>query len=102
MQAHLAQAVKERPRVLEHDAGLLPLLDELGNELSHALVTPMENAGIVIVADAGVLHHVLEIADHGGGSKLPAARRDQRLVHVQRDRERAASAIEIDAAFVQE
>ena len=66
-------------------AGLLALAHELGNELAHALVAPDEDRGVVVVADALVLHHVLEVADDGRGVQVMPAGGDQRLVHVQGD-----------------
>ena len=61
----------------------------------------MKDRCIVVVADAGVIHHVLQIADHFGGAKIGAARRDQRLVHVQGNGKRAIDASKIYMAIGQ-
>src|SRR5208337_1035529 len=100
--ALLAQAVEERARVLEHDARLLALADQLRNELAHALVAPQEHRRVVVVADALVLEHVLQVADHLGGAKIASTGGNQRLVHVQCVGEGALDAAKVDAAVCQE
>ena len=55
----------------------------------------------MIVADAGIVHHVLEIADDLRRGEVLAASRYQRLMHVQRDGKRAAEAAKINPAFRQ-
>ena len=99
VEPHLPQAVKQRAGVVQHDARLLALADQLRNEFAHALVAPVKHGGVVVVADSGVVHHVLQIADDGGGAQVIAAGRDQRLMHVQRDGGGAANPAEIDAAL---
>jgi hypothetical protein len=42
----------------------------------------------VVVAQPGVLLHPLQVADRGGGTQVRPAGRDERLMHVQGDRER--------------
>ena len=86
--AHLPQSVQERARVLEHHPRLAALLEELGNELAHALVAPAEHRSVVVVLEVGVLVHVLQVADQPSAADVVPPGRDQRLVHVQRDRER--------------
>ena len=98
--AHLAQAMKEGARVFQHDPRRLALGDELGDELAHALVAPGEDRGVVVVANALVFHHVLEVADDGGGAQVMAPRRDQGLVHVQGDGAGGAGLAKIDPAPV--
>jgi hypothetical protein len=39
----------------------------------------------VVIANPLILHHVLEVADDGGGTEISPAGRDQRLVLVQGD-----------------
>ena len=56
----------------------------------------------MVVADALVLEHVLQVADHRGGANIASAGRDQRLVHVQRVGEGALDAGKIDVAVRQE
>ena len=90
--------MQQAARVLEHDPRLLALVHELRNELAHALVAPVEDRRIVVVANAGVVHHRLEIADHTRGAKIVAAGRDHRLVHVQRIGETAFNRAEVDPA----
>jgi hypothetical protein len=46
----------------------------------------------VVVAEVGVLQHPLQVADDGRRGQVWSAGRDQRLVHVQGDRERAVDA----------
>ena len=102
VQAHLAQAVQQGAGVFQHHARLLALVHQLRDELAHALVAPVEDRGVVVVADARVVHHVLEVADDLGGAQVAAAGRDQRLVHVQGDGERALDAAEVNPALRQE
>ena len=82
--------------------GDLPSPDELGDELAHALVAPDEGRGVVVIPDPLVLHHVLEVADDGGGVQVAAAGRDQRLVLVQGDGAGGTDAAEVDPAAVGE
>ncbi len=100
--AHLAQAVEEGAGVFQHDPRRLALPDQLRDELAHALVAPGEDGGIVVIADALVLHHVLEVADEGGAAQVTAAGRDQGLVHVQGDGGGGADLAEVDAPPVPE
>jgi hypothetical protein len=57
----------------------------LRNKLAHPAVAPDEGRGIVVIADPLVFHHVLQIADQGGGLQVVPAGRDQRLVLMQCD-----------------
>ena len=102
VQAHLAQAVQQGAGVFQHHARLLAFVHQLRDELAHALVAPVEDRGVVVVADARVVHHVLEVADDLGRGEIAAAGRDQRLVHVQGDGERALDAAEVNPALRQE
>jgi hypothetical protein len=101
VQAHVPQAVEERAGIFEHHAGLPALVNQLRDELAHALVAPVKDGGVVVVADARVVHHVLEIADDVGGLQAAAAGRNQRLVHVQRDGAGALDAAKVHAALRQ-
>ncbi|HSI22169.1 MAG TPA: hypothetical protein VK959_04020 [Methylophilaceae bacterium] len=56
----------------------------------------------MIVADAWVLHHVLQIADDLGRLQIPASRRNERLVHVQSIGKRTFDVAEVDPALGQE
>ena len=99
---HLPQAMKEGAGVFQHHPWRLALGDELGDELAHALVAPGEDRGVVVVADALVFHHVLEVADDGRGAQVRPARRDQRLVHVQGDGAGGAGLAKVDTPPVAE
>jgi hypothetical protein len=50
----------------------------------------------------GVLQHPLQVAHGGGGAQVRPAGRDERLVHVQGDRERAVDAGDIDRGATEE
>ncbi len=93
--------MEEASRVLEHDSRLLAVLDQLGNELPHALVAPMEDGGVVVVADVLVIHHVLEIADYLRRARIVASGGNQGLLHVKSVGEEAPGAVEIDATLGQ-
>jgi hypothetical protein len=49
----------------------------------------------MVIANAGIIHHVFQVADDFGGGEVAASGGDQRLVHVQRDGKRAADFSEI-------
>ena len=55
--------MKQTARIVEHNAGLFALPDELRDELTHSLVAAGEYRRVVIVAAVGIVKHVLEIAD---------------------------------------
>ena len=97
---HLAQPVQQLARVLEHHAGLLALLDQLRDELTHSLVAPGEGLRVVVVADVRVLHHVLEVADQCCGRQVGPAGWNQRLVHVQSHGHTATDVGEVDITLV--
>ena len=99
VQAHRPQAVQQLPRVIQHNPRILPLVDELGNERAHPLIAPPEHRRVVVVAGAGIVHHVLEVADQGCRFEIPAAGWDQRLVHVKSDAECTPDPFEIDTGF---
>lgn len=102
IQPHGSQAVEQAARVVKHDTGLFAFVDQLGNELTQAFVTSVEDRGIMVVADIRVIHHVFQIADDGGRPQVGSTSRDQWLVHVQCDAEGAAHAAKIDAGLGQE
>ena len=56
----------------------------------------------MVVADARVLGHRLEVADQRRGVQVVPAGRSERLVHVQRDGAGAADPVETDAAVIEE
>ena len=72
--------------------GCLPSASSWRDELAHPLVAPVEHRGVVVVAQVGVLQHPLQVADDGRRAQVRSAGRDQRLVHVQGDREGAVDA----------
>jgi hypothetical protein len=92
VQSRAPQPVQQRARVLQHDPRLAALGQQLGDELAHPLVAPLEHRRVVVVAEVGMLQHPLQVADRGRRAQVRSPRRDQRLVHVQRDRERAVDA----------
>jgi hypothetical protein len=94
VEPHAPHAVQQRARVLQHDPRLGAVGQQLGNELPHPLVAPVEHRGVVVVADAGVLHHPLQVADRGRGAQVRPTGRDERLVHVQGDGEGAVDPVE--------
>ena len=98
VEPHLPQAEEQASGVVQHDAGLFALMHELGDEFTHAFVARVKNRGVMVVADVLVFHHVLEIADDGGGPQIVAASGDEGLVHVQGDGEGALHAIQARGA----
>ncbi len=101
IQSHRPQTMKQGPGVFQHDPGLLALVNQLGEELAHPLVAPVENRGVVIIANPLVIHHVLEITDNRGSGQIPAACRNQRLVHMQGNGAGGANPAEINSAVGQ-
>ncbi len=101
VQAHLPEAMEQAARILEHDPRALAAPDQLGDELAHPLVAPVEDRGVVIVADLRMIHHVFEIADDGRPAQILAPGWNQGLVHVQRTREEAPGPLEVDPALGQ-
>src|SRR5258707_413517 len=66
---------------------------------THWFVAPMENRGVVIVPDPRIIHHVFEIANDLGSGKVVSPCWNERLMHVQCNRERAINPAKIDATF---
>ena len=66
IQAHLAQAVEQTTRIIEHHTRLFSILHKLRDELSHSLVAPMKYPGVMVVTDVWVVQHILEVADDMG------------------------------------
>ena len=62
----------------------------------------MKDRGVVIVPNAWVVHHVLQVADNFGGAQVAAFGWDERLVHVESVGEGAADASEINPGLGQE
>jgi hypothetical protein len=92
IQAHLPHPVQQGARVVEHRPGLAALAEQLPDELAHPLVAPHQYRRIVVVADVLMVHHPRQVADDRRGMQVGAGR-DERLVHVQRDRECAGGAL---------
>jgi hypothetical protein len=63
IQSRPAQPVQQGAGVVQHDARLFALGEQLGDEFARALVGPVEHRGVVVVADVGVLQHPLQVAD---------------------------------------
>jgi hypothetical protein len=92
IQAHPPHPMQQGARVVEHHPRLAALAEQLPDELAHALVAPHEYRGIVVVADVLMVHHPRQVADDRRGVQVGPGR-DERLVHVQRDRECAGGAL---------
>jgi len=76
--------------------------EQLGDELPHPLVAPVEHQCVVVVAEVGMLQHPLQVADDGRCARVRSAGWDERLVHVQRDRERAVDAADAHRRLIRE
>src|SRR6185437_117951 len=96
MESHLTHAVEQRARILEHDARFFAFMDELRNELPHAFVAPDEYGRVMVIADALVIHHILEIADDLGAANLVTTGGNQWLMHMQRHSGGALDALEVE------
>ena len=101
VESHLPNPVQQRARVFQHDPRLFAFVDQLRDEFPHPLIAPMEHRSVVIIADALVIHHILQVTDDFGGAQVVASGRNQRLVHVQGDRESALDVAEIDSTLRQ-
>ena len=58
--SHLPQSPKQVPRVVQHDARVAPLADQVGDEVSHAAIAVGKWPGVVVVPVVGVLKHILQ------------------------------------------
>jgi hypothetical protein len=94
--------VQQRAGILQHDPRLLALGEQLGDELPHPLVAPVEHRRVVVVAQVRMLQHPLQVADDGGGAQVGSPGGDEGLVHVQGDRECAVDAGDIDRGATEE
>ncbi len=63
---HLAQAEQQLPGVIEHHARIASGVNQLRNDVAHTGIAFREHGRVVIVADVGMPHHVIEIADESG------------------------------------
>jgi hypothetical protein len=54
VQASAAQPVQQGAGVLQHDPRLLALAEQLGDELAHPLVAPVEHRSVMAVAGVGM------------------------------------------------
>ena len=102
IQAHLAKAVQEGSGVFQHHPRLLAFVHQLRDEFPHAFVAPAEDRGVVVIANARVIHHVLEVADDFSRGEIVAPGGDKRLMHVQRHGKGAADAAEVNPTLRQE
>ena len=78
--AHLLETPEQIAGVIQHDAWITTLSDQLGNEISEAPVAVGEGFGVVVIAFAGVIQHVLEMGDQLATNSS----RNRGLVHVER------------------
>ena len=102
VQPHVPQPVQQGAGVLQHDPRLAALAEQLGDQLPHPLVAPVEHRGVMAVADVGMLQHPLQVADDGGGAQVGSAGRDQRLVHMQGDGKRAVDTGNVHRRLIRE
>lgn len=98
--AHPPQPVQQRARVLEHHLGPQTRIGQLRDQLAHPPMAPAKHRGVVILLDVRVLEHVLQVADKRCGAQILPAGRNQRPMHVQRDRARAPDPRERIAAVM--
>ena len=96
VQPHVTHPVEQRAGVFEHHARLFAFVNQLRHELTNAFVAPVKHAGVVIIADARIVHHVFEITDDISGREIVSASGNERLVHVERDGARAVDAAKIN------
>ena len=89
--AHLLGPPEQIAGDVEHDPRAAALLDELGDQIGQAPVALREGLGVVVIPLVGVLQHVLEVGDQ----RSIGARRDRRLMHVQRAGKPRAQLIEL-------
>jgi hypothetical protein len=78
--------MQQRARVLEHHPRLQPFADQLRDQLPHPPIAPPKHRRVVVIADLGVLLHVLQVADQPRRAQILTTGGNQRLVHMQRDR----------------
>ena len=78
--AHLLETPEQIAGVIEHDARIAALSDQLGDEIGEAPVAVGEGFGVVVIALARVLQHVLEMGDQ----RAVGTGRNRGLVHVER------------------
>jgi len=76
--AHLLEAPEQVAGIIQHDARIAALCDQLGQEIGHAPVAAGKGFGVVVIALAGMLKHVLQMADQFS----PGPGRDLRLMHL--------------------
>jgi hypothetical protein len=102
VQACAPQSVQQGAGILQHDPRLAALGEQPWDELPHPLVAPVEHRGVMVVAQVGMLQHPLQVAHDRGSAQVGAVGRDQRLVHVQSDRERAVDAGDVHRGSTKE
>ena len=100
--AHLGEPVQQLAGVIEHDARVVSMSHEVGDDVADAAVAIGEDAGVVHVAVVAAAHHRVEVADELGGAEVAMRRRDERLMHVQRHREDGAQMLEREVRLGQE
>jgi hypothetical protein len=71
----------------------------LRDKLSHPLVAPAEDAGVVALLIACALHHLSEITDESGATRIRPVRWDKRLMHVECDGKGASDTRQINCAL---
>ena len=96
--AHLLETPEQIAGVIEHDARIAALADQLGNQLRQASIALGEGFGVVVIAFVGVFQHVLEMGDQL--SLGPGGNRG--LVHVERAGEARTNVFELPSRARQE
>lgn len=89
--SHLLQAPEQVAGIVEHDAGVATLTDQIGDEVGHATIAFGKRSGVVVVTDLGVLEHVLQV----GNQLTVGSGGDGGLMHVEGDRKSGGDAIEL-------
>ena len=99
--SHLPQAVEQFTRVIEHHTGVAAGVDQLRHDAAYPRVALGKDRRVVVIAHVLVLHHIVEVADNFRSGQVVAADGDQRLLHVQRDREDGLQSVERQVGIVE-
>jgi hypothetical protein len=89
---HLLHTPEQIARIIQHDPGIAAFLNQLGNDLGQTPVALGKWFGIVVIALAGVLQHVLQVGDQ---FSLRAGW-NCGLVHVERTGKARADLIQVE------
>jgi hypothetical protein len=98
---HFVHPIEQRTRIIEHTPRLGALFKQLRYEIAHALIALVENLGVMIVAAAQVIHHMLQIADYVGLFERLVGICYVWLMHMQRYRKCAFDVVPVNLALRQ-